>query len=82
VLAELAAGLEDDAAALGVRRETRDYRPHVTLARFKRPGDARAVLGAANIEPLVVECRTARLYRSELGPSGSRYTVLAEQQLG
>jgi len=82
VLAELAAGLEDDAASLGVPRETRDFRAHVTLARFKHPGHAGPVIDAAQIEPTTVSCRELRLYQSELTPSGSRYTVLAARALG
>jgi len=82
VLAELAAGLEDDVAELGVARETRDFRPHVTLARFKHPGDARDVIDAAAIEPLPVRCEELRLYRSELTPAGSRYSVVSSSALG
>lgn len=82
VLAELALGLEDDAAALGVARETRAFRAHVTLARFKHPGDARAAIDAAQIAPVAVSCRELRLYQSELGPNGSRYTLVGAAALG
>jgi 2'-5' RNA ligase len=82
VLLELARGLEDDVAELGVPRETRAFRPHVTLARFKQPGDARAVIEAAKLEPFTLSCGELRLYRSELGPNGSRYSVLSAVPLG
>ncbi len=82
VLAALATGLDEDAAALGVARETRPFRAHVTLARFKHPGDARAVIDAAEVAPVPVSCGELRLYRSELTPSGSRYTPVAARALG
>lgn len=82
VLAVLATGLDEDAATLGVARETRPFRAHVTLARFKHPGDARAVIDAAQIAPTFVRCHELRLYRSELTSSGSRYTPVAARALG
>ena len=82
VLGELARGLEDDASTLGVAGETRDFHPHVTLARFKRPGDPRAVIAAAEIEPFGVAFREACLYRSEPTPAGTRYSIVATSRLG
>lgn len=82
VLAELAQGLEDDAAGLGIEREKRAYRAHATLARFKQPGNARFVIETARIDPVGVECRELRLYRSTLSPKGSRYEVLVTRALG
>lgn len=81
-LAQLAAGLESDAAELGVERETRPFVAHVTLARFRHPGDARAVIAAAELEPTALRFTDACLYRSELTPSGSRYAVIERRLLG
>ncbi len=82
VLATLAAGLEAGARELGAPGEARPFRAHVTLARFKHPGDARAVIAAADLEPVEVTFREACLLRSELTPTGSRYTVLERCPLG
>lgn len=82
LLGELARGLEDDAARLGVERETRSFHAHVTLARFKQPGDPRAVIEAARFEPVTISFREACLYRSELSAAGSRYAIVARCALG
>ncbi|MBI3201718.1 MAG: RNA 2',3'-cyclic phosphodiesterase [Myxococcales bacterium] len=82
VLARLAAGLEAGSCELGVPGEARPFRVHVTLARFKHPGDARAVIAAADLEPVEVAFREACLLRSELPPTGSRYAVLDRCPLG
>ena len=81
-LGQLAAGLEADAAELGVERETRPFVAHVTLARFRHPGDARAVIAAATLEPTAFRFTEACLYRSELSPAGSRYAVIERCPLG
>lgn len=82
VLGALVAGLEDDAASLGCARETRPFRAHVTLARFKHPGDARAVVEAARITPAPVALRELCLYQSQLTPTGARYAVVCARSLG
>lgn len=81
-LAQLASAIENDAAALGVPEEERAFRPHVTLARIKRPGDARRLLEAARLEPSEVVLDELRLYQSELTNDGGVYTVLATAKLG
>lgn len=59
--------------AAGFAPETRSFRPHLTLARFKTPArlpELPAVdLGAARLERL-------HLMRSDLRPEGARYTVV------
>jgi 2'-5' RNA ligase len=81
-IAQLAARFEALAREHGVERETRAFRPHVTLARLKRPYDARRWLRAALVEA-AGECRAARLtlYRSETRPDGALYVPLATGDL-
>jgi 2'-5' RNA ligase len=78
-LAKIAERTEKLAAKVGVGRETRAFRPHVTLARLKRPYDARRWLRAELVDGLD-ECRFTRLslVRSELTSAGSRYIPLAQ----
>lgn len=80
-VAELAARLEAAAEALGVARETRAFRPHVTFGRIKRPVDATAWLEAAELEPAPLLFRELRLYQSLLLPTGSVYQVLRSAPL-
>ncbi|HEY1956415.1 MAG TPA: RNA 2',3'-cyclic phosphodiesterase [Polyangiaceae bacterium] len=51
-LAEMAARADDAAFALGVPREGRPFRPHVTLARSKKDFDARKIAARFGARPL------------------------------
>jgi 2'-5' RNA ligase len=77
-LARLARKVEKIAAKLGVAPDERMFRPHVTLARLKRPYDARRWL-RPELAAGADECKLASLtlYRSERAPDGSRYVPLA-----
>jgi 2'-5' RNA ligase len=78
-LAKLAQRTEKLATKLGVERETRVFRPHVTLARLKRAYDARRWLRPELVDGFA-ECRFVRisLVRSDLSETGSRYVPLAQ----
>jgi 2'-5' RNA ligase len=81
-LEALAADTEAATAALGVPREMRAYSPHLTLARIKdRPSLRPLDLAIASLPSRhfgKFEARSFFLYRSELRPTGSVYTKLAE----
>lgn len=81
---ELASLRADVAAALlplGFQEETRPFAPHLTLARARVPrGDPALALAAekgADVSLGLFTVDTLILYRSQPGPSGSRYTALA-----
>lgn len=66
---------------VGIKREPRPFRGHLTLARLKRPGDCTE--GLEGIEAMLEELEKipfvigeVTLYRSILGPQGPKYTVL------
>ena len=77
-ITKLAASVDKLTAKHGVPKEDRPFRPHVTLARLKRPYDARKWL-RADVAEAAGECRctTLTLYRSQLKPEGSLYMPLA-----
>ena len=81
-LAGLAAATDGATAALGMARETRPFSPHLTLARIKDRANVeallRAIAGLASTEFGGFEARSFFLYLSQLRPSGSVYTKLAE----
>jgi 2'-5' RNA ligase len=82
-LGTLYAALEAALVARGMPGESRPFHPHVTLARARDPrgaGDLASVLG---VGPAFGEVRVGALHlmRSDLGPRGSRYSVLAEAPL-
>jgi 2'-5' RNA ligase len=74
------------ASSLGIAREKRPYSPHLTLGRISRKTadrlDLRPLHSAiAAVQPLEFGRFSARsffLYRSQLRPTGSVYTKLAE----
>ena len=81
-LQSLAGDLDRALTPLGIPAETRSFQAHLTLGRVKselRPAEAAGLAAAAKA------CRGARgfvvqtvdLMRSELGPGGSRYSVVA-----
>ena len=80
-LAQLAAAVEDRVAKLGIEREDREFRPHITLARLESPKgldalrDAIEKLGTPDFGRTTV--REFCLYRSVLKRSGAEYTRVA-----
>lgn len=80
-LERLARTLENRTEPLGFAPETRRFRPHVTLARLKRPQDVSTWLAAAPPLHDPVCFDRLVLYQSLLSSQGSRYQVLAEAEL-
>jgi RNA 2',3'-cyclic 3'-phosphodiesterase len=83
--AALQRDVEDALSARGFPREPRAFRPHVTLGRprerFTEAVRRRwAGFAAESLPPFAVE--ELRLFRSQLGPGGSRYEVLERAPLG
>jgi RNA 2',3'-cyclic 3'-phosphodiesterase len=81
-LAELAADTDHATAALGIESEKRDYSAHLTLARIKEKLDLeplrRKIAARASLEFGSFRAKSFFLYRSQLRPTGSVYTKLAE----
>lgn len=82
VLQDLAHATNHATAALGVPSETRDFQPHLTLARIKQPADLAGLRKAIANLPSVsfgqFEAKSQFLYSSRLTPSGSIYERLEE----
>jgi 2'-5' RNA ligase len=75
--------IESACQPLGVSREAREYKPHLTLARFRRPSSritARNLIRMIDPGLLPAPAFTATsftLFRSELTPTGAIHTSLA-----
>jgi len=84
-LGELAASIGQALAPLGLAPETREYRPHVTLARIKASNDIRAlrehIAGMTDFDFGSFEALHFHLYLSQPGSKGSVYTKLATYDL-
>lgn len=84
-LAVMQRALETECAAVGFPREPRAFKPHLTLARIRSPQGARELAASHRetpFEPQRFKVTELVLMRSELGPSGSRYTPLSRHALG
>jgi 2'-5' RNA ligase len=84
-LARLQGRLERECEAAGFARETRAFKPHLTLARLRPSEDAPALSDAhrrSTFGPHVFRVSELLVMRSELGPGGSRYTPLSRHRLG
>ncbi len=81
-IVDFATRLEEDVVPLGIEREKRLFRAHITLARVKERGNVAAVLDASPLDPMRLSLDEVRLYESRLGPSGGTYGVLARSPLG
>ena len=81
VLETLARAADDACAALGIQREQRPFRAHVTLGRVRRElgrHEARRLEETAALrhESFSWHVRSIDIMRSELGRAGPTYTVL------
>lgn len=79
-LAPLAKDIDSRLGPLGIPLETRDFTPHLTLARFDPPGISDKLRAAVqkSAEREFGGCRANefRLMESKLRPSGAEYTTL------
>ena len=79
-LSALQARLENECAAIGFPKEDRAYRPHLTIARIRRPEGARRLADThlqMHFPTTNIELNELILFRSELSPKGSKYTSIS-----
>ena len=85
-LAELARAVDARLTPLGIAAETREFRPHLTLARFKsEDGLPRLREEIKKLEPFDFGSMRAsefHLFQSQLGAGGAKYTKLASFPFG
>ena len=84
-LSELAREADRTAKDLGVPPERRPFRPHVTLARLRRPWPGEAIARfrreAGNWAFPLWPVRCCVLYESRLAPEGARHTPIGQWDL-
>ncbi len=85
-LAKLAGDVDRRLSALGIAAESRGFRPHLTLARFKsEDGLPRLREEIKKLEPFdfgSMQSSEFCLFQSQLGPGGAKYTKLAAFPFG
>lgn len=83
-LAKLHKQLEDEFAREGFAKEDRAFRPHLTIARIRRPHDAARLAQThleTNFNTVKLTLDELVLFRSELSSKGSRYTSISRHRL-
>ena len=85
-MTRLQADLADALGELGLPKEERRFRPHLTLARVKFMKDADRIRSAAAEQAEsnfgTVHAAQVTVYSSKLGPQGPAYTSVAAAALG
>lgn len=75
---------EEECAAVGFAKEDRAFRPHLTIARIRKPEGARRLADThlkMQFESIPVTLTELIVFRSELSPKGSKYTPISRHQL-
>lgn len=80
-LASLADAVASTLEPIGFARERRAWTPHLTIARFRTPGDATA-MAETPVDPIAFTVRAITLFRSRLGRPAPRYEIVATRGLG
>jgi 2'-5' RNA ligase len=83
-LVDLQQRVEKECAEEGFEEESRAFRPHLTIARVRRPECSQTLAQAhldTKFEDIVVEVKELILFRSELSSQGSKYTPLSRHAL-
>lgn len=84
-LRELHRRLEDACDREGFAKEDRTFHPHLTLARLRNPQSAHQLVTAhkqLHFDPTPVTVSELLVFRSELSPKGSKYSVISRHALG
>jgi 2'-5' RNA ligase len=85
-LGQLVARLESELASLGIAREDRPFKAHLTLARIQTAVDAvrlqSAIESCGGYAPMPFPAAEMVLFQSDLRPQGPIYTPLARVALG
>jgi 2'-5' RNA ligase len=83
-LARLQERIEADCAREGFPKEDRAFRPHLTIARIRKPQQANRLAEAhlqTGFAPVAITLSELVLFRSELSSKGSKYTVISRHRL-
>ena len=77
-LSALQKRFEDECAAEAFPKEDRAYKPHLTIARLRKPERRLADTHLqTTFEPIAVPLHELIVFRSELSSKGSRYTTIS-----
>lgn len=86
VIESLQREIEQGMTKVGIKEEDREFNPHLTLGRFKTTKGKEALLNIIDLHKKdsfgILNVSSIALMRSDLSPSGARYSRVAEVPLG
>jgi 2'-5' RNA ligase len=83
-LSKLQQQLEDEFARAGFAKEDRAFRPHLTIARIRKPHNAARLAQThleTNFNAVELTLQELILFRSQLSSKGSKYTAISRHPL-
>ena len=83
-LRELNQKFENECSDEGFAKEDRAFRPHLTIARIRKPGGARTLAEIhqqLEFESMKLTVSELVVFRSELSSKGSKYTALSRHTM-
>lgn len=81
-LGSLFSAIETRLERFGIPPDERPFAPHITIGRVKKDaGDVRDCAAGLKVAAIESKASTVALFKSELHPQGSRYTILHEAPL-
>jgi 2'-5' RNA ligase len=83
-LSRLHGRVDDECAREKFPKEERAFRPHLTIARIRKPNNASRLADThlrMEFAPVEITLSELVLFRSELSPEGSKYTAISRHRL-
>ena len=75
---------DEECARLGFGKEDRAFKPHLTIARIRKPEGSKHLADAhlrIQFKPVEINVTQLIVFRSELSPKGSKYTPVSRHEL-
>ncbi len=73
--------LKDNLSRIKIRKEKRNFSPHLTIARIKDRRNLDGLLEGKTGGPYKLKCPSITLFESKLKPAGAEHTILGEFSL-
>ena len=81
-ISEIYKQLEDNLSRIKIKKEKREFSPHITVARIKNKKNIEQFINKCKINKSGrLDCSNIALFESQLKPHGAEYTVLGEFSL-
>lgn len=81
-ISEIYDELENNLSRIKIRKEKRDFSPHITIARIRNKNNMEQFIDRHKMSPAsLLECSDITLFESQLKPHGAEYIILGKFSL-